>query len=206
MLYRTNLKVQQLNSDPYKSFEFKELLLHSDNCITLTIIVNRPPISVKNGRMHDGFFYQFSMLLEHLVSSPGNLVLDGDFNFHVNDPSGSTASQFLDLLNCFNLDIVNLCPPTHENSNVLDLIITKSGETSISNLITLQFTAAWPTILALSIQLKVTAKPCFVQLLVFFTVKKINFSLALLQLTSLINSFTSLRRKSSISEVILVHL
>ena len=140
------------------------------------------------------------------MSSPGNLVLDGDFNFHVNDPSGSTASQFLDLLNCFNLDIVNLCPPTHENSNVLDLIITKSGETSISNLITLQFTAAWPTILALSIQLKVTAKPCFVQLLVFFTVKKINFSLALLQLTSLINSFTSLRRKSSISEVILVHL
>ena len=136
MLYRTNLKVQQV---PYKSFEFKELLLHSDNCITRTIIVNRPPISVKN-------------------------------------------------------------------SNVLDLIITKSGETPISNLITLQFTAAWPTILALSIQLKVTAKPCFVQLLVVFTVKKINFSLALLQLTSLINSFTSLRRKSSISEVILVHL
>ena len=56
MLYRTNLKVQQV---PYKSFAFKELLLHSDNCITRTIIVYRPPISVKKGRMHDGFFYQF---------------------------------------------------------------------------------------------------------------------------------------------------
>ena len=27
MLYSTNLKVQQLNADPHKSFEFKELLL-----------------------------------------------------------------------------------------------------------------------------------------------------------------------------------
>ena len=51
-----------------------------------------------------------------------------------------------------------------------------------------------------------TAKPCFAQLLVFFTGKQINFSLpALLQLISLINSSPFLRRKSSISEVILVH-
>ena len=53
---------------------------------------------------------------------------------HVNDPSDSTSSQFLDLLNCFNLDIFNLCTPTHKKNNVLDLIITRSGETSVSNL------------------------------------------------------------------------
>ena len=48
-----------------------------------------------------------------------------------------------------------------------------------------------------------TAKPCFAQLLVFFTGKQINVSLpALLQLISPINSSTFLRRKSSISEVI----
>ena len=134
MLYRTNLKVQQLMSDSYKSFEFKELLLHSDNCMTRIIIVFRPPISVKNGLTHAAFFDEFSMLLEHLASSPGNLLLNGDFNLHVNDLSDSTASQFLDLLNCFNLNIFNLCTPTHKNNNVLDLIITRSGETSVSNL------------------------------------------------------------------------
>ena len=74
------------------------------------------------------------MLLERLVSSPGNLLLDGDFNFHVNDPSDSNESQFLDLLNWFNLDIFNLCAPRHKNNNVLDLIITRSGETSVLNL------------------------------------------------------------------------
>ena len=109
-------------------------MLHSDNCITRIITVYSPPISVKNGLTHAAFFYEFSMLLECLVSSPGNLLLNGDFNFHVNNPSDSTASQFLDLLNCFNLDIFNLRSLTHKNNNVLDLIITRSGETSVSNL------------------------------------------------------------------------
>ena len=164
MLYRTNLKVQLLNSDSYKSFEFKELLLHSDNCFTRIIIVSRPPISVKSGLTYAAFFmncscywnaqrpllffYKFFMPLERLVSSTGNLLLNGDFNFRVNDPSDSTASQFLDLLNP--IWISSLCTPTHKNNNVLDLIITRSGETSVSNLsvhdpvflITLQFTAA----------------------------------------------------------------
>ena len=49
-----------------------------------------------------------------------------------------------------------------------------------------------------------TAKPCFAQLLVFFTGKQKNFSQsALLRLISPINSSTFFRRKSSISEVIL---
>ena len=50
------------------------------------------------------------------------------------------------------------------------------------------------------------SKTLFRTILVFFTGKQINFSVpALLQLISPINSSTFLRRKSSISEVILVH-
>ena len=55
MLYRTNLKVQLLNSHCYKSFEFKELLLHSDNCITRIIIVYRLSISVMSGLTYAAF-------------------------------------------------------------------------------------------------------------------------------------------------------
>ena len=51
------------------------------------------------------------------------------------------------------------------------------------------------------------SKTLFRTILVFFTGKQINFSLpAILQLISPINSSTFLRRRSSISEVILVHL
>ena len=80
------------------------------------------------------FFDNFPSLLERLVSSPGYFLLAGDFNFYVNDPSDNTANMFLDLLNCFNLEIRNVYPPTHKNNNVLDLIITRSGEATVLNL------------------------------------------------------------------------
>ena len=108
-------------------------MLQSDNCITRTIIVYRPPISVKNGLTHAVFFMNFPCYWIASVLS-WNVLLNGDFIFHVNDPSDSNASQFLDVLNCFNLDIFNLCTPTQKNNNVLDFIITGSGETSVSNL------------------------------------------------------------------------
>ena len=137
MLYSTNLKVQQLNADPHKSFEFKELLLHSHWQLSVLHVLLLFTVLLFLWRMvlrMPPFFYEFSMLLEPLVFSPANLLLDGDSNFHVNDPSDSTSSQFLDLLNCFNLDICNLCTPTHKNNNVLVLIIKRSGETSVLNL------------------------------------------------------------------------
>ena len=134
LLYRKNLKMEQIKSDPFKSFEFKELLLHSSASIIRIIDTYRPPISVKNGHTHAAFLDDFSSLLERLVSSTGRLLLAGDFNFHVNDPSDNTANKFLDLLSCFNLEVCNVYTPTHKNNNVLDLIVTRSGEETVLNL------------------------------------------------------------------------
>lgn len=94
--------MKHIKSDACKSFEFKELLLHSSASIVRIIIIFRSPISARNGLTHAAFFDDFSSLLEKLVSSPGYLLLAGDFNFHVNDSSDNTTNKFLDLLNCFN--------------------------------------------------------------------------------------------------------
>ena len=132
---RLTPQVQRKHIPDLGSAEPKEALLLSCPSyrqmeqISLTCIVWVQIMQVL--RMHVAFFDEFSMLLGRLVSSLGNLLLNRDFNFHVNYPSDSTTSQFLDLLNCFNLDIFNLCTPTHKNNNV---IITRSGETSVSNL------------------------------------------------------------------------
>ena len=134
LLYRKNLKMEQIKSDPFKSFEFKEVLLHCSSSIIRIIVIYRPPISVKNGLTHAAFFDDFSSLLERLVSSTGRLLLAGDFNFHVNDSSDNTANKFLDLLSCFNLEVCNVHTPTHKNNNALDLIITRSGEETVLNL------------------------------------------------------------------------
>ena len=134
LLYRKNLKVEQIKSDPFKPFEFKELLLHSSASIIRIIVIYRPPISVKNGLTSAAFFDDFSSLLEKLVSSTSRLLLADDFNFHVNNPSDNTANKFLDLLSCFNLEVCNGHTPTHKNNNILDLIVTRSSEETVLNL------------------------------------------------------------------------
>ena len=44
-----------------------------------------------NGLTYALFFDEFSMLVEQLVSASGKLLLAGDLNFHVNDPSEGNA-------------------------------------------------------------------------------------------------------------------
>jgi len=124
--------MEQIESDPFKSFEFKEVLLHSSASIIR--IIYRPPISVKNGLTHPAFFDDLSSLLERLVSSTSRLLLAGDFNFHVNDPSDNTANKFLDLLSCFSSEVCKVQTPTHKYNNVLDLIVTRSNEETVLNL------------------------------------------------------------------------
>ena len=63
------------------------------------------------------FFDEFSTLLEPLVTlvcASRKLLLAGDLNFHVNNPSEGKAYQFLDVLSCFNLNALNVNIPIHK--------------------------------------------------------------------------------------------
>ena len=59
-------------------------------------------------------------MLERLVLLPGELVILGDFNFHVDNPTKSDAVQFImSLLEAFDLtQHVDL--PTHIDGHTLD--------------------------------------------------------------------------------------
>ena len=61
-----------------------------------------------------------------MVSSPGKLLIVGDFNFAVNNGNDGAALNFLDLLNTFNLT-QHIKVPTHKDNNTLDLIIYSRG-------------------------------------------------------------------------------
>ena len=80
------------------------------------------------------FFDEFSTLLEPLVSASSKLLLAGDLNFHVNSPSEGNAYQLLDVLICFNLNALSVNILIHKSNNLLDLIITRSGENTAFNL------------------------------------------------------------------------
>ena len=129
MLYRKDLE-----TNVFKSFEFKELLLHSSASIIRIVFICRQAISAKNGLTYALFFDEFSTLLEPLVSASGKLLLAGELNFHVNNPTEGNSYQFLDVLSCFNLNALNANIPIHKSNNLLDLIITRSGEKTAFNL------------------------------------------------------------------------
>ena len=95
---------------------------YSSASIIRIVFICRPPISAKNGLTYALFFDEFSMLVEQLVSASGKLLLAGDLNFHVNDPSEGNAYQFLDVLSCFNLNALNVDIPIHKSNNLFDLI------------------------------------------------------------------------------------
>lgn len=87
--------------DRFTSFEYSEHLLKSAKWVRL-IIIYRPPPSTANGLSNTQFFSEFSMLLERVVLLPTDILILGDFNFHVDDSTDSAAACFLHLLDAFN--------------------------------------------------------------------------------------------------------
>ena len=60
------------------------------------------------------FSMNYSTLVEPLVCASGKLLLTGDLNFPVNNPSEGNTYQFLDILSCFNLNALNVNIPIHK--------------------------------------------------------------------------------------------
>ena len=68
-----------------------------------------------------------------ILTSHDKIILLGDFNFHVNDPTDSRALDFLDLVTCLNL-VQHVQSATHIQGNTLDLVITKGIDVDISSI------------------------------------------------------------------------
>ncbi len=75
----------------YVSFEHIDLEVTIAKSHLRLVTIYRPPPSSKNKATPSAFFEEFSTLLEILAIYPGNLIVTGDFNFHVDVPSNPQA-------------------------------------------------------------------------------------------------------------------
>ena len=121
--------MERLKNAVFKSFEFMESLLNTTSCVLRIILVYRPPGSTQNGSTMALFFDEISNMLERLVSLPGKLLVTVTSTILLTN----TPRQFFDLLNCFNLHVLNTNSPTHKNNNILDLIILRTDEVTALN-------------------------------------------------------------------------
>ena len=115
----------QLPSSTASSFESLCFKLSLSRKSFNFLSVYRPP----SGSV-SSFLDEFSDLLAVLCSQPAELIISGDFNFHVNDSSSSHTRSFLKRLESFSLkQHVNFT--THYSGHSLDLVITCSSSSSL---------------------------------------------------------------------------
>ena len=101
---RKGLQVKQNKTYLFNALEYMDLSVTTSGSSLRFGTMYRPPPSKDNKLTLCMFYNDFSTLLEHLAVVPGNLIVTGEFNFHVDDPSNSGAANFLDKLSSAGLD------------------------------------------------------------------------------------------------------
>ena len=108
--------------------------LTSNNTPVRILTVYRPTYDVNKKKIPVSLFYEeFSTLLDDFVTSPMEIIITGDLNFHINDSMDYEAMEFLDYLSQYSLtNLVN--EPTHIHGNTLDLVIVRENSSLIKDL------------------------------------------------------------------------
>ena len=131
LLCKSPLTQSAVNSGDKTSFEFSEWLVRGSAVPLRVIVVYRPTYSDKHRVPASVFLDEFAEFLPSIILANEHLIITGDFNFHIDDPSDSESNKFKELLLEFGLkQHVNVV--THNAGHTLDLIITRESDNSIT--------------------------------------------------------------------------
>ena len=98
------------------------------------MVIYRPPPSTKNKLTITKFFSEFTKLTEDLTNCHSPLLTTGDFNFHLDNDDNADARNFMDFLESANMT-QHVTGSTHSKAHTLDLIITRSDENLVHDII-----------------------------------------------------------------------
>ena len=129
ILVKKSLLVERLCSTNLSSFENLVALAKYPIGSIRFVVIYRPTSS-----QIKAFLEGFANLLEQLVPISGNLLIVGDFNFHLDDSNNTDATKLHNLLKSFNLK-QHVATPTHSRGHILDLIITRSEDDLVDGIV-----------------------------------------------------------------------
>ena len=135
LFYRKNIIsiIRSRSSAHDSTFEYLDLDLKIGNRTIRLIIVYRPPGSIPD------FLDEFDPFIDRITRrTPRHLLILGDFNIHVDNKRNSASRQFRDLIDDAGLK-QHVRNPTHEEGHTLDLVLTYSNESFLSNLTVRRF-------------------------------------------------------------------
>ena len=130
VLFKNNITVKKVKAAELRSFEYSEWEITIKSFRLKLIIVYRPTYSSEHPISVGTFFCEFSDYLESVILCKEPLLITGDFNIHVDQPSATDTVRFTDLLDSFGLQ-QHVKVPTHVHGHTLDLIITRHSDNLI---------------------------------------------------------------------------
>ena len=134
VMFKSSFQVSKSIPWLAESFECLQLVLTGANVAsTLRIfIIYRPPSSGRNSKPFNLFLEEFLELIEHVCSQKSGLVILCDFNVHYGSSGDNDACMLADILHSTNFQ-QHVSSATHCRGNILDLVITPSTNSVITD-------------------------------------------------------------------------
>ena len=135
MFLRRGLTTRKVEFVPFSFMKYLDLDISYGNSTLRLVTICRPPRSKKNCST-PATFSKSSPLPETLTTASGHLLLNGDFNFHVDVNNDTDANNFKDLLESAGL-AQHVKGPSHRSTHTLDLVIDCQNDIALSSFTTL---------------------------------------------------------------------
>ena len=129
VLFRSSLSLKVTSSTAdrkYSQFEHIDACLGNQDCDMKLCVVYRPPPSRANKLKLSEFFEEWPKYLEKLSTSPTEMIITGDLNFHLDLPSHPDTLRFNSILESYGLK-QHVSKPTHVSGHTLDVVITRES-------------------------------------------------------------------------------
>ena len=135
------IQFRSVDTPTFSSFENVSIAIGSAAQQLVLTCVYRPP-----GSCSESFLDQFLNLLEYLSSVSPSFLICGDFNIHV-DTSSNDSIKFQNCLESCNIT-QNVQTATHLHGHILDLVLTPTDASAISNVRVAEFISDHALVLA----------------------------------------------------------
>ena len=122
-LYKDNLSVLINPSDHFTSFESMSAVISNGTTSLEILVIYRPP----GYQSFSLFINEFSDLLDEKLYKLSPLVITGDLNIHLDNPSSQHTQNFNDLVNGHGLCQL-VTTPTHDLGHILDVILVRNSD------------------------------------------------------------------------------
>ena len=133
LIFRDCFQVVLKPSNQCLSVECLDVELKLSSSVLRIVLLYCPEPKTGNSGTSNSFLEIFSDLLDDLFLASGKLLLLGDFNYHMDNPTDKCVEMFQKILNMANLN-QHVTSATHVQGHILDLVITRHDELLISDL------------------------------------------------------------------------